>query len=173
MKKQGFFLLLLLIGSTLVVQSCKDDDDDDTMDRQEFTTQASASNLLEVSASALADTRSSNQTVRNFAAMMVSDHTQANAELQVIASAKGLTLASGLTTTQQQQVNSLSSLSGSAFDKAYMSLMVSSHQNAVQLFDSAEDQVNDGDLRTYARNKLPALRAHLELATSINTSLNP
>jgi putative membrane protein len=55
---------------------------------------------------------------------MVKDHTRLNAELGSFAKSIGLTLPTKLSAEQQTAYASLSKLSGTNFDKAYIDLMV-------------------------------------------------
>lgn len=60
-----------------------------------------------------------------------------------------------------QAINQLNNLSGSAFDKAYVEMMVLDHQNAVALFEKAA-QSADVDVKKYAGKYLPVLKKHLK-----------
>ncbi len=63
-------------------------------------------------------------------------------------------------------------LTGVAFDKAFATLMVQSHEEQVNLFEQASNNVEDDDLKDFAREKLPTLKAHLEEARQLNTTVN-
>jgi putative membrane protein len=56
--------------------------------------------------------------------------------------------------------------------KAFVALIVQSHQEQVNLSEIASNGVNDPDLRTLATNKLPVLREHLEHAQQLNATVN-
>lgn len=166
--------MILFISSTLAIQSCKDDDDDDdyTMDRTVFVTQAASGNMLEIQAGALAMERGSQQ-VKDYGQMMVTDHTAASAELATLATSKSIPFPTQMLAAHQQQLTQLQGVTGDAFDKAYANLMVQSHQEQVNLFDMAEDEVNDRDLRNFADQKLPTLEAHLRHANELKLAVNP
>ncbi len=62
----------------------------------------------------------------------------------------------------------LSALSGVAFDKAYSQKVgVDAHQDAVKLFREATDDTKDRDVKAFARNTLPPLQSHLEMAKKV------
>jgi putative membrane protein len=58
-------------------------------------------------------------------------------------------------------INRLNNLSGTSFDKAYVEMMVTDHQNAVALFKKAAHST-DSAVKAYASKYLPTLRKHLE-----------
>lgn len=166
--------MMLLLGSMVLFQACDDDDDDDfTMDRQSFVTQASSSNNLEIQAGQQAQQKGVSAAVRTFGEMMVTDHTATGTELANLATQKGLTLPTELLAQHQQQLGVLTPLTGDAFDREFANLMVASHQEAVDLFDDAEDDVDDPELRAWAEGKLPALRTHLQGAQALKATVNP
>jgi len=61
----------------------------------------------------------------------------------------------------------LNSLSGTSFDKAYVEMMVTDHQNAVALFEKAA-QSTDGAIKAYANKYLPILKRHLKQVNALN-----
>jgi len=174
MKKWNLWMIILL-GSLLSFQACDDDDDDDViaMDSQSFVTEAASGNLLEIRSGNLAAQQGESQAVEDYGAHMVTDHTAASAELLTLATAKGLSVPTDLSARHQQQYNVLTPLAGTAFDKAFMDLMVKSHQEQVDLFERASKGVNDSDLRSFAAGKLPTLKTHLQEAEDLNEVINP
>jgi len=65
-----------------------------------------------------------------------------------------------------QAIDRLNNLSGSAFDKAYVVMMVSDHQKAVSLFEKAA-QSSDADVKRYAGKYLPILQKHLKQVSAL------
>ncbi len=85
---------------------------------------------------------------------MVQDHSKPNDELK-----------------QRNAAEHLSTLSGAAFDKAYMSHMVEDHEKDVKEFDKASTSAEDSDLRSWAAKTLPTLQEHLRIAKEIARKL--
>jgi putative membrane protein len=69
-----------------------------------------------------------------------------------------------------QEMDKLSSLSGSDFDREYVNMMVEKHQKAVGMF---KDQTNarNPDVRAFATDLLPTIEMHLEKAHSLQSQL--
>lgn len=195
MKKS--LLILLFAAGALSIQSCNSNNKsaDDTVehameqneemaDRQgttgadmrtgdvsDFAVKAADSGLAEVSAGKVAQQKAQNQSVKDFAAMMIQDHTKSNEELKSIASSKNITLPTAPGENHQEKIADLNSLTGADFDKEYMGMMVDDHQKAVDLFEDAAENNEDPELKAFAAKNLPALQKHLEQAKALEESL--
>jgi putative membrane protein len=118
---------------------------------KKFIKKVARASTNEVALSQLADGRSSNPDVKSFARMMITDHTQANSDLGVLAKAKGVDISKQVDEGKMDDVSSLSSKSGTDFDKAYAGLMVSAHKGAVGLFKDEVATGKDPDVVTFAK----------------------
>jgi putative membrane protein len=167
-------LATAFIGLLASMQSCKSKDDANyQMDNQTFVNQASSSNNFEIAAGTLATTKSSNTLILQYGSKMASEHTGVGRDLTAIASSKNLNVSTTLQADHQTKINALASLSGAQFDEQFISMMISSHQEAISLFQNASSSrgVMDGDLRNFAANKLPSLKAHLQEAQNLQTKV--
>lgn len=142
--------------------------DDDTND---FAVKAANGGMLEMEVARLAREKAQNSDVKEFAAMMLSDHQKANDELKALAGRKNITIPARLGDDEQKHVDELAKLTGSAFDKKYVDLMVDDHEEDVKLFQNAADNVDDADLKAYAAKTLPTLQKHLERITTIDKNM--
>jgi putative membrane protein len=174
MKKMNIWMIMLL-SSVLTFQACNNDDDEDamTLNGQTFVTEAASGNMLEIQAGALANSKAQDQQVKTYGQHMVDDHSLASTQLSNVATPKGFLIPTQLTAKHQQQLNLLTPLSGVNFDKAFANLMLTSHQEQVDLFTRASNSVDDNDLKAFASQKLPVLQAHLQEAQQMNARLNP
>jgi putative membrane protein len=167
-------MMMALLGSIMTFGACKKNTDSVTViDKETFITQAGSGNLLEIQAGAMAKQRGQDAEVRAYGDHMVTDHAQASTELKAVADAKGIAMPTQLTAAHQQELTVLSPLNGQAFDKAFMTLMVNSHKEQVDLFQKATTRVTDADLRALAKAKLPTLQEHLTAAIALNAKINP
>ncbi len=132
-----------------------------------FIKHAAASGMKEVDISRVAQDRATDPQVKDFAAMMVSDHTTANTELMSIAGTKGVALA----TDKDKSDTKWSKKSAKSFDKDYMKQMVSDHEEVVKLFQKEAQNGQDPDVRAFAEKYLPKLQMHLQKAQDLNNSL--
>ncbi|MEO8173620.1 MAG: DUF4142 domain-containing protein [Sediminibacterium sp.] len=123
--------------------------------------------MFEVEASKLAATNASAANVKDFAKMMVTDHSGANAELKDLAAKKNISLPMTLSEAKQKKYNELAAKKGVDFDNAYVDCMVDEHKDAVDALQKEADKGNDADLRSWATGKLATIQHHLEVIKSI------
>jgi putative membrane protein len=135
-----------------------------------FMNEAATGGMAEVEFGKLAQQKASNQRVKAFGEMMVTDHSAANNDLKTIAGQKNVSLPTDMG-KHQDHYNDLSKKSGNDFDKAYMKMMVNDHQDDIDAFEKAAKNGTDPDVKTFASQKLPILRKHLDSAKAIEKSL--
>lgn len=141
-------------------------------DDQQFVTEASSSNSLEIAAGNLAVTNGVSEQVRSFGRQMVEEHTAVGDELMVLAESKGWSATTEMIDKHRNEVERLHNQDSSDFDEEFIDLMISSHEEAVDLFtDVAEGgrDVSDAELRAFAEQKLPSLKMHLEQARKLKS----
>jgi putative membrane protein len=140
---------------------------------RDFVGDTMADGRAEVELGKLAQQKTRNTQVKDFAAMMIRDHTKAAAELKTVAANANIDLSKvdadmdhGKDTRDR-----LAKLSGMEFDREYMKTMVDEHEKAV---DAVEDKANKADndhVKQWAAKTLPTLKKHLEEAKTIHESL--
>lgn len=140
-------------------------------DDSDFAVKAANSGISEVKASEIAQEKAQNQSVKDFAAKMVQEHTKVNEELKLIAANKNIVLPTAPGEDHLEDIEDLHSYSGADFDREYMDMMVDDHQDAVDLFDDASEDLEDVELKNFAAQNLPVLKQHLEEAQAIQDAL--
>jgi len=167
----------MLFSLSTLLFSCKKDKDDYLMANQTFVTEASSSNNFEVAAGAMAQSKGQMEVVRHFGEHMVADHSTAAAEMATLANRKGWSIipSGEMLPKHRQQLDMLAAATTGDFDKKFAQVMVQTHQEAVQLFEmgSSENGLQDDELQAFAAMKLPTLRAHLQEAVTLKTTVNP
>jgi predicted outer membrane protein len=136
-----------------------------------FVQQAASANMMEVQLGQTAQSRASNQAVKQFGLRMVNDHTNLENQLATLATSNGLVLQQKLNSKHQDQVNKLNKLSGQAFDSAYMNQMVMDHQEDIANFTTQSRSAKSAAVRSLATNALPVLQQHLSLATQVRSQM--
>ena len=188
-------LLAFLIAGSCALQACHNSDkttntstmaQDSTLDTVSKTTQALGGDLsqeendfilkaaiggmMEVSAGNMALQQSKNPKIKAFAQMMVTDHTKAGKELEVVAKNKGLGLPATFPKEEQKHMDAMKTLAGDAFDKHYIEMMVTDHDKTVDLFSLAT-KFKDFDIRNFAIKTLPVIQAHYKMANEIRSAM--
>ena len=140
-------------------------------DRTTFFTNAAIGGLMEVEASArLLETTKSNPQVVAHAEMIKKDHIKANEELKTIAHQENFTLPTVLPATKVQLLKQFDALNEEAKNEFYLNLMISEHNEAINLFGLAES-MDDQAISTFAAKTLPVLRHHYKMTVDLKNSL--
>ncbi len=140
---------------------------------KKFVMEAAVGGMEEVQLGQLAAQKASDTDVKNFGQKMVDDHSKANDQLKQVASQKGITVPSTLPASKQKEVDHLSKLSGAAFDKAYVSMMVKDHKKDVAEFKKESTKAKDSDVKSFASTTLPTLQDHLKMIEDISAKMHP
>lgn len=125
-----------------------------------FVQKAAMAGLFEVEAAKVAKDKGTSPDVKSFAEKMITDHTQANDELQQIAKKKSIDLPTALDAEHQAKLDTLSKLSGSAFDKEYKSQQMKGHDQVLVLMRTEAKTGQDGDLKAFAQKYEGVIAEH-------------
>jgi putative membrane protein len=108
--------------------------------------------------------------VKAFGQRMVKDHTAINDDLKVLAAQKDVAMPDSLDAAHQKMVDTLTALTGSEFDKAYIAGMFKGHKKAIKAFKTESAKTKDADVKSFAGKTIPILEDHLKLITAIKKS---
>jgi putative membrane protein len=137
---------------------------------QAFVAAAAQSSMVQVQNAQLAAQRAASPQVRQLAERMVRDQTAANDALQQIAQQDNLTLPAQPGPIQAAQGQRLTMLYGPSFDSAFLHVEVQQDAQAIGLYQREAQSSRDPTLKDFAQQTLSALRRHLALARSLNTT---
>jgi putative membrane protein len=133
-----------------------------------FIDDATAAGNYEVAAGKIAADKGSQQAVKDFGNMLVTEHQQAGNELQSLAGKKGVTPPTALPADKQKEIDKLNKLSGKDFDREFAKKTgVQDHEATIKKFETASKRVKDSDLKAWIDKTLPNLRKHLEHAKAL------
>lgn len=136
-----------------------------------FVQTVANSDAFEIQSSQLAADRAARQQVKDFAAMMVRDHTQTTQQLSALAPTLNLAAPTPqLDTAMQGRLDSLRSQSGEAFDDAYLDAQVAAHEQAIRTFEAYVAGSQTPQLRDWANTTLPKLREHLQAVQALENA---
>jgi putative membrane protein len=126
-------------------------------------------NVAEVELGKMASGKATNPQVKEFADMMVKDHTDALNKLRAIPGAPATDVKPNA--KQKQTADRLSRLSGAEFDQEYMKTMVTEHQEAAKFLEQQTRNRSNADLAKASQELLPTVRHHLQRAQEIQKEL--
>lgn len=136
-----------------------------------FLVDAANGGMAEVQLSKIAVEKSTNAAIKDFANMMINDHTSANDQVMALAAKKSVTLPSDVSEENRKTADDLMKKTGKDFDKEYVDVMVKDHEKTVNLFEKASTNVNDAEVVAFVNNTLPKLKSHLESIKTIKKNL--
>ncbi|HEU5295149.1 MAG TPA: DUF4142 domain-containing protein [Burkholderiaceae bacterium] len=143
-----------------------------TSNDRKFLVDAAMGGMAQVESGRLAQQKAASNLVKQFGGRMMTDHGQANDELQQIAESKGVTLPTEPDPSTRKELDKLANLSGAAFDREYMARMLADHRKDVAEFKKASESAKDGEIKAFASKTLPTLEDHLKQAQSLNGSVS-
>ena len=129
-----------------------------------FITKAAEGGMAEVELGKLAEKNGQREEVKRFGSQMVRDHGKANENLKSIAAKMNVPIPDKMSAKHQGAIDNLSKASGAAFDTGYVARMVVEHEKTLLLFEGAQSQVSNEDLKKFIAETLPVVRSHLEMA---------
>jgi|SRR5436190_3487193 len=136
-----------------------------------FIQKAGQGGLAEVELSRMAIAQASSPDVKRFAQQMVDAHTQSNRELGLIAARQHQQMPAQMDDEHMKLRGRLEGTSGPEFDRIYLKAMIADHEKMATLLGSAKGTSSDNAVEKFARNTLPAVEQHLEMARSLQSQL--
>ena len=154
-----------------------------------FVEETLSAGMAEVELGRMAQERATDAEVKQFAEMMVRDHTQAGDSLEQVAQQHSIQAQAELQERHRDLIDRLSNLKGADFDREYMDAMVQGHEDMVDHLQTrasedrfgenkgtvrpeASDNPVEASLNQWGANALPTTRRHLEEARRISDRLN-
>ena len=135
-----------------------------------FLIQASIGNLQEIAIGKLAAQHATRPEVKAFANRMVTDHTNAQAQLMQLLKTKGMELPREATQPPVEDLM-LKKVAPAEFDQIYVHMMVPDHRQTVDLFQNYAWTGKDPLVKTFAQQALPVLKEHLAAIKSIDENM--
>jgi putative membrane protein len=141
------------------------------MPDETFVRKAAMGGMAEVDLGKLAAEKAGSDDVKKFGQRMADDHSKANDELKTLAQNKHITLPTEPDPHAKAMHDKLATLSGAAFDRAYMQAMLADHKKDVSEFRVEAKSGKDADVKGWAAKTLPTLEEHLRLAQSTHSAV--
>ena len=181
----------VIIGFFLLFSSCKNEnkpedpkevaedqndkkfrDNEKKDDDADFLVDAAESDLMEIELGNLALMNGTNPAVKEFARKLIIDHTNSVNELKPFAEKLQVSLPAAITDKGLKKLNDLKGENlGKDFDKRFAGIMVNNHENAITNMQHASEVAHDLAVRTWAINKVPILKGHLEHAKMLKDKI--
>jgi putative membrane protein len=165
----------LLVG-TVAIASAQNKSDAPPTDPQ-IAMIAVTADTVDIDAGKLAAEKSSNPKVKQFAQMMVTDHTSVNKKATALAKKLKLTpeqsdTSRSLKADGDKNLEKLRGLSGAEFDKAYIDNEVAYHEAVIKaVTDTLIPNTKNAELKKLLESAGPVFNSHLTHAKELQSSL--
>jgi putative membrane protein len=130
-----------------------------------FIKDAIEGDIAEVDVGKLARDKGQSQGVKDFAAMLIKDHSEHKAKAEEVASQIGVKPPTGSSMTEKATYAKLKLLSGASFDTAFAKATVKDHQQDIKEFQ--KESTKSDPVGKLAQETLPVLHKHLEAAQQL------
>ena len=140
------------------------------MSDQEFVDFAAQTDMMEAHLGQVAAEQAASQNVKDFAQMLVADHTNDYQQLTAAAGKASLTVPKGLDAAHGQMITPLAKIKGAAFDRRFAQEMIAGHQKAIAAYQREAQNGQSADLKAYATQVLPTLEKHRQAARDLGPS---
>lgn len=134
---------------------------------KEFLTKVADGGMAEVQMAKDAQQKASIDAVKSFAAMLERDHTAVNDQVKTFANQRNVSLPTAISGDKQKMIDAMNKMSGKAYDKHFISMMVDNHNDGIKLFEDIKANASDTEIKNFADKTLPTLRMHLDSAKAI------
>ncbi len=134
-----------------------------------FVAEAANSDMYEVEAAKIAEDRSRNPEVKEFAAKMIAAHTETSDELKSILREIGSDVAppAHLDDRRQGLIDDLRGAKDSDFDGRYVSQQVDVHREALLLMQGYTQRGDVPEVKKFAAKTAPVVQSHLNMAEAM------
>lgn len=157
------------------VQAARENNADDKVGLSQadaaFLKQAEVDSIKERSIARNALEKSQNGDVRDYADMLVDDHSKALENAVDLLEKKGMPQPDGLPEAKQEALGKLDGATGPGFDREFVNMMVMDHEKAISAFRTHQGVAQDADVKEYIDDTLPTLEKHLEKARELQGKL--
>ena len=138
------------------------------MTDQQFVDTAAQTDMIEANLGQLAQTASDTQAVKDYAQMLVTDHTTDYHQLSDVAHQASLTLPGAIDAEHDKMmIDPFQKLKGAAFDHKYVQEMIAGHTKAIALYKKEAADAQNPAVKSYAEQALPVLQKHLDGAKDL------
>lgn len=142
---------------------------------QDFAQRVALSDMYEIAAANIALKKARTEPTREFANMMIADHTRSSQAMKEAVSASGQSLAmpTKLDAEYQAMIDRLNGLSGQEFEAEYMTQQMAAHRKTLDLLKSYAGGGDVADLRQFAQTTIPDVQKHSDWLNTNASASSP
>lgn len=158
------------------LSSCDNEDDEpivDTVSQQDenFAISASQYTNAQISFGQLAMDNGKDDSVMEYAQLIVDENTESKSELAAIADSKEVAISDGITSEMQAKYDELVALEGEEFDKEFINFQIDLLNNSMSMFENQIDNGENFTISGYADKSLGIVKDHKAEALLVKAEL--
>jgi putative membrane protein len=136
-----------------------------------FVSNAAQSDMYEIWAAKIAQSKSKNAEVKKFAGEMIKDHTKSSNEMKPLIAKAGQTPPADLDQRRKGFLDNLKAADAGSFDKTYMDQQVAAHDEALTLLQGYAKDGSDAGLKAAAAKLVPTVQHHSDMAKALQAKV--
>jgi len=135
-----------------------------------YVEKAALTDMFEIESSRIALERSKVQPVKDFAQMMIDNHTKTSVEVMPLATSAGVAPPTALDADHMKKLDDLRNAKDQDFDDVYIDQQTEAHENALSLHKDFANNGRDAGLQQFAAKTAPVVDAHLVMIKALDKS---
>jgi putative membrane protein len=116
--------------------------------------------------------KSQNKDVKDYAQMLVDDHTKDLRKVTDLMNQKGMPQPKDLPKVNNEALDKLNGMSGPGLDREFVKIMVEDHQKDIAEYQKEAGAAKDEDVKYYAMHTQPTLQEHLQKAQDLQQKMS-
>ena len=138
------------------------------MTDQQFVDFAAQTDMVEANLGQLAQNQADAQPVKDYAQMLVTDHTSDYDQLKTAAQQASLNVPTAIDKEHNKaMIDPFQKVKAAAFDKKYVHEMIMGHTKAIEVYKKESEDAQNPAIKSYAATALPVLQKHLDGAKDL------
>jgi putative membrane protein len=160
---------LVLLGTPLCVLGAPSAGADDLTFEGQVLVTLHGANMMEIAAGKLAVAKGSSPAIQQFGAELVKDHSAADEQVLALAAQRNVPMPAA--PASDPNLGYVSGLSGEAFDRAFIQMMLDDHIKAIEMVQSAQKRIANAPVAAFLKTLLPTLESHRDTAVALSRAL--
>jgi putative membrane protein len=107
--------------------------------------------------------KAADHAVKEFASQLVKDHATVTQDLKALADVKAIPFLVAILPETVELLKAMEKKNGKEFDKAFIDEMKKRHEKDIKIYEAAEKEIADPDIKAFIDKTLPLLRTHAEM----------
>lgn len=160
---------LVLLGTPLCALAAPSAGADDLTFEGQVLVTLHGANTMEIAAGKLAVAKGSSPAIQQFGAELVKDHSAADEQVLALAAQRNVPMPAA--PASDPNLGYVSGLSGEAFDRAFIQMMLDDHIKAIEMVQSAQKRIANVPVAAFLKALLPTLESHRDTAVALSKGL--